>query len=77
MQLTLSTYGGSSRVLKMGILGGWSPENGNFSQKKQHSANRFSYEGNLKSILGVQRKGNENENMDPSTVQENINPVLA
>jgi len=31
----------------------------------------------LKSILGVQRKGNENENMDPSTVQENINPVLA
>ena len=32
MQLTLSTYGGSSRVLKMGIFGGWSPENGNFSK---------------------------------------------
>ena len=31
MHLTLFTYGGSSRVLKMQLFGGWSPENAIFS----------------------------------------------
>ena len=31
MLLTLSTYGGSPRVLKMQLFGGWSPENAIFS----------------------------------------------
>ena len=41
MQMTLSTYGGSSRVLKMGIFGGWSPENGNFSIGMEKEKNYY------------------------------------